>query len=151
MFAGGVAAFAIAAAALYAELLVLHAESLTLPKIAEYGLNVLAMLPFVAAVVVLGTPVALVVDRLCDRLELGPRGTLLGFAVLGVFSGLAMWGLFGQTVLFAVPAMLAPPFARVVAWPLARHRRLLVGTALVCIGLVATTVVMWVIALRSPS
>ncbi|GAA0511917.1 hypothetical protein A8924_6067 [Saccharopolyspora erythraea NRRL 2338] len=89
----------------------------------EHARQVLAAMPYIAAVVVvLGVPLALVVDRFCRLRRWGPGSVVAAFAVLGVLAGLLLWAVLGRDPLFMWPAVVAAPAGRAAAESLARRR-----------------------------
>lgn len=89
----------------------------------EHARQVLAAMPCIAAVVVvLGVPLALVVDRFCRLRGWGPGSVVAAFAVLGVLAGLLLWAVLGRDPLFLWPAVVAAPVGRAASESLARRR-----------------------------
>ncbi|QUH00776.1 hypothetical protein HUO13_08070 [Saccharopolyspora erythraea] len=142
MFGGAVASIWAASGTLYVAWVAFSAPGLS-PL--EHARQVLAAMPFIAAVVVvLGVPLALVVDRFCRLRGWGPRRTAAAFAVLGALAGLILWAALGRDPLFLWPAVVAAPVARTAAEPLARQRWALGVLTAVCGGLVCATTLMWI-------
>ncbi|MER6990018.1 hypothetical protein ABT337_09860 [Saccharopolyspora hirsuta] len=149
VFAGAVAAFAIAAVGVFA--LFLGSElsggfEAARSGAAEAGAMTLISMPFIAcAVLFLGLPLGLVVEKICRRTDVRHSGTLLAFGALGVVTGLIVMRLLDSNVLIVLPAIAAALLGRAAADWLASRRFYLGGLFSLCAGGLATSLIWFAI------